>query len=50
MEDQLFVQIEEEKKAKLKSKCADLNISLKDVINAAVDDFLENNGKPKWLK
>lgn len=50
MEDQLYVQIEEEKKSKFKSKCADLDISLKDVINAAVDDFLENDGKPKWLK
>lgn len=50
MDSQLFIRMDEEKKISFKSKCASRHYTEKEVINAAVDDFLKKDGKPKWLK
>ncbi len=46
----LFIDITEKKKIKFKVECIRSGVSIKDVINSAVDNYLKMNGKPKWLK
>ena len=49
MGSQLYVEMDEEKKQKFKGQVALKGHKIKDVINAAVDDYLKNGGEPKWL-
>ena len=49
MGEQLFVQINEDKKAELKSIAAQHNHTLKQIINVAVDDYIQNKGLPVWM-
>ena len=50
MGSQLFVEMDDEKKQKLKIMAVTKGHKIKEVINAAVDDYLEKDGEPKWLK
>ena len=50
MGSQLYIEIDEDKKLRLKVLGIQNNISIKDIINLAVDDYINNNGKPKWAK
>ena len=50
MLDQLFVQIDsDEKKRKFKSKTVEKEHTIKQVINKAIDNYLDENGKPSWM-
>lgn len=48
--DQLFVQIDkDDKKSNFKSLVVRRGHTIREVINAAIDDYLKEDGKPAWL-